>query len=278
MVAAAGATFGASRKWTTASRQSWVATPRQSLRARLGQGYLGSFHAESSSCSSGPGSVTGGHSGLGHGRPGRRTSLLNTLQPWRRLHSYAGLVSNVDTLFVTAVGVQPILNAKVETWGRANEGLCMRKDGGFERWGDVPLKDVGARAQLKRGTVKKAQRVLEKLNRAYGNDVSKLLDVSRDTLVFEHTWNIAECLNTIRCDPEVEIVGVKNRMTPRYDASTTIGYRDVALILRMKTESAQRLKLDLHLCELQLLLRSFAERKSNEGHARYVQFRDARGE
>ena len=47
----------------------------------------------------------------------------------------------------------------------------------------------------------------------------------------------------------------------RYDGAATAGYRDVALNLRLRTAAAIELGVDAHVCEVQLLLRQFAEIK-----------------
>ncbi len=63
-----------------------------------------------------------------------------------------------------------------------------------------------------------------------------------------------------------------------YDARQTGGYRDLCLNMRMETEETRRLCIDAHVWELQLVLMPFAQLKSDEGHARYVVFRNSRGE
>ena len=47
----------------------------------------------------------------------------------------------------------------------------------------------------------------------------------------------------------------------RNDGAATAGYRDVALNLRLRTAAAIELGVDAHVCEVQLLLRQFAEIK-----------------
>jgi len=54
--------------------------------------------------------------------------------------------------------------------------------------------------------------------------------------------------------------------------------RDVALNVRIVSEEAIELALDTHVCEVQLILKHYAEMKSDEGHKRYVEFRNARAE
>ena len=54
---------------------------------------------------------------------------------------------------------------------------------------------------------------------------------------------------------------VKNRLDPDYDAEESGGYRDVGLNLRVVTAETRRLGVETHVCEVQLLLRTFAELK-----------------
>ncbi len=89
----------------------------------------------------------------------------------------------------------------------------------------------------------------------------------------------------------VALERVKNRMHPPAPAGgeaapgpaagagdNATGYRDVAINLRVLTERARELSLDWHVAEVQLLLLSFQEIKSDHGHARYVRWRNLRGE
>ena len=114
--------------------------------------------------------------------------------------------------------------------------------------------------------------------RSYRDDVSLLLDVCRQAIVFEEVKDLTDCLAKIRDDPEVRIVRIKNRLDADYDVMETAGYRDVAINLVIGTPEMQRLVMSHHVSEVQLILREFAELKSNEGHSRYIQFRNIRGE
>lgn len=58
------------------------------------------------------------------------------------------------------------------------------------------------------------------------------------------------------------------------DVSTTAGYRCVRLYLRVVSKETEMLGCELHICEVQLLLRSFGEAGSKESHERYVKYRD----
>ena len=79
-------------------------------------------------------------------------------------------------------------------------------------------------------------------------------------------------------DEEVMVMRVKNRMAESYDVKQSCGYRDVLLNLRIRSNLTQRLGLDLHVCELQLILKRFMLLKTQEGHKRYVEFRNKRGQ
>ena len=101
-------------------------------------------------------------------------------------------------------------------------------------------------------------------------DASRLLDLCRQSVVFESSADLAACLAAIRVDSDVFVVRIKNRLDPhllphsdgsRCDSEPVAGYRDVAVNLRIKSPAAVSLGLDDHICELQLLLRSFAELK-----------------
>ena len=52
-------------------------------------------------------------------------------------------------------------------------------------------------------------------------------------------------------------------MDPDHKAAQSAGYRNVALNLRMVNVEAQKLGIETHIAEVQLLLKSFAELKVN---------------
>jgi hypothetical protein len=58
---------------------------------------------------------------------------------------------------------------------------------------------------------------------------------------------------------------IKNRLDPDYDSARSAGYRDVGVNLRVVTPETRALGVDAHVCELQLLLRRFAELKVRSG-------------
>ena len=64
----------------------------------------------------------------------------------------------------------------------------------------------------------------------------------------------------------------------RAQEANTTGYRDVAINLRICSTQSMGLSLHWHVAEVQLLLLPFLKVKSDQGHARYVEWRNIRGE
>uniref|UniRef100_A0A7S0QKX5 Uncharacterized protein n=1 Tax=Cryptomonas curvata TaxID=233186 RepID=A0A7S0QKX5_9CRYP len=126
--------------------------------------------------------------------------------------------------------------------------------------------------------IKSVTRAVEKLVRSYSLDVSLLSDLCRQSIVFLDLRDLVACLRAVAADQEVHVVRVKNRLDPGYDGAESAGYRSVSLNLRVSTAETMALGVDTHVCELQLLHVSFAKIKSDEGHKRYISFRNLKGE
>jgi hypothetical protein len=92
-------------------------------------------------------------------------------------------------------------------------------------------------------------------------DVSRLVDVCRQSIVFQTVDNITVCLESIARDPDIRVLRVKNRLDPGFDARLSAGYRDLALNLQIVSAQTKALGIDSHVCELQLMLQSVAELK-----------------
>jgi hypothetical protein len=88
-----------------------------------------------------------------------------------------------------------------------------------------------------------------------------LSDLCRQSIVFRDAEALASCLRAITDDPDAEVVRVKNRLNPCYNAAASAGYRDVGLNLRLLDPQALGLGVETHVCEVQLLLIQFAELK-----------------
>ena len=79
--------------------------------------------------------------------------------------------------------------------------------------------------------------------------------------MFQDIARITDCIKSIGQDPDIQIVRIKNRLDPAFDARQSGGYRNVAINLRIKTAQTIALGIDLHICSLQLLLQAMAEIK-----------------
>mmetsp|Transcript_60146 Transcript_60146/g.159854 ORF Transcript_60146/g.159854 Transcript_60146/m.159854 type:complete len:757 (+) Transcript_60146:2012-4282(+) len=187
------------------------------------------------------------------------------------------LISSLDHLFIQADCMQLVLLQKVKEWAMACGGMFPLK--GSSEY--VQICDVVANPQIniKFAKMKSVARALEKVVRSYGQDPSRLVDVCRQSVIFDDMAGIARCLSVLCADSEVVLLRLKNRLDPSYDAARLSGgYRDIAINLRIVNAQTMDLGIDTHVCELQLLIRPFAELKSDEGHKRYVTFRNLRGE
>lgn len=145
------------------------------------------------------------------------------------------------------------------------------------KWADV-VQDKEQRERVQWPLLKGPQRAVEKLSRSYQGKVSRLLDICRQSIIFEKPSELAACLRVIANDPDVSIARITNRFDREYNARKSLGYRDLNLNLRIDTPETRALGAELHLCEVQMLPRKFSDLKSSRGHKRYVAFRNARGQ
>eukprot|EP00282_Hemiselmis_andersenii_P006361 CAMPEP_0114125082 /NCGR_PEP_ID=MMETSP0043_2-20121206/9114_1 /TAXON_ID=464988 /ORGANISM="Hemiselmis andersenii, Strain CCMP644" /LENGTH=242 /DNA_ID=CAMNT_0001217991 /DNA_START=68 /DNA_END=793 /DNA_ORIENTATION=- len=128
----------------------------------------------------------------------------------------------------------------------------------YVRW-DTIADDQEQVQRIKWAKIKTPSRAMEKLMRVYQGNVSRLVDLTRQSIVFEGIGDLVKCLEAILLDPEVVVLRIKNRLDKSYDSSLSAGYRDVALNVRIVSEEAIELALDTHVCEVQLILKvSFA--------------------
>jgi len=188
-------------------------------------------------------------------------------------------VESLDQLYLQATALDPILRVKAQKYAATCEGWFATTVGNdmCVKWTDVVNKPF-IKNKIKWGNVKNPERAIEKTLKSYGNDVSYLMDLCRQAVIFESVHDIVRCLKEIAKDPSVVVVRIKNRLDRNYDSSISAGYRDVVLNIRILTSETLRLGLETHVCELQLILKKFAELKHEEGHKRYVIYRTRRGE
>ena len=146
--------------------------------------------------------------------------------------------------------------------------------------GELPLPQItrlGRQRGIQWAPIKKVKRAVEKAQRSYSGKVSRLVDVVRQCIVFSNLTDLCRCLTAISEDPSVRLLRVKNRFT-QAAAKMSAGYRDVSINLVIVTPETVSSGVSGHVCELQLLLEQFFRVKTEQGHLRYVDFRNRRAE
>lgn len=192
-------------------------------------------------------------------------------------------IVSLDQLYMQAHCMDVVLKAKVQEWALKADGWfpLTRQNGKpcavptFAKWSDLKQQHNPA---VKWGKVKSVSRSIEKLLRVYQADVSKLVDVCRQSIVFNSMTDLARGFDVVVGDPHVDVLRVVNRLDVEYDARESAGYRDVKLNIRINTKEAVELYINSHVCELQLIHMDFATLKHDAGHQRYKLFRDERCE
>jgi hypothetical protein len=131
------------------------------------------------------------------------------------------LCSSVDTLFMQSHMIQPIFHAKVQQIAIAAPGKF------FARVHDGAPPDhlnfVEARTWDGAGSLKSADRAIEKLVRCYQGNAALLLDVVRQCIVFENVQDMLKALHLIEGDDEIQVVRIKNRMSAQYNSKESLG-------------------------------------------------------
>jgi len=215
------------------------------------------------------------------------------------LRGLSGDLSLGSTLFLGGSGIVPVacldqmyaqatvalleLTEKAKQWALACGGcfpLHGRNNNGKTEF--VKYRDVAADSELqgsiKFSSLKRHRRAIEKLIRSYNNDPSHLVDIARLAIVFDTLQDLCSCLRVIVGDHEVAVVRIKNRLSPNHNSRSSAGYRDVNINLNVHTGTTLATGAHTHVCEVQLMLRSFADVKTLEGHKRYVRYRDFRAQ
>ena len=153
-------------------------------------------------------------------------------------------------------------------------------------WKRASSSGGGLAAAAARGKVllpKRRQRAIEKVWRSYGGNATRLGDLVRASLTFDTVGELKACLALILADGNVRVFRVKNRFASTYDAiKLSCGYRDIQLSVTLSEAcfSPEEVAMDLHehVCEVQLHLLPIYTLKNDEGHKRYVTFRNERVE
>jgi len=161
---------------------------------------------------------------------------------------------DLNELFEQAECLEKPLRSKLTAWALRTGGRAV----------DAPLKQQG--------------RALQKTMRSYIGDASRITDLVRGAIAFGTLGELLQCLRAIANDDQVCIRKIKNRFARSYDSSKSAGYRDICLVLQLRTPETRASGTDRHLCELQLHIEDMLAVKTDEGHRRYVQWRNMRCE
>jgi len=208
----------------------------------------------------------------------RHTAKDNTPSRQRPMNSSHTCITSLDQLYLQASLAHRILLQKVRWWAGSTRGFFPRSCGsGIIAWAEA-LAHPEQKEQIKFGSIKSVARSIEKASRSYSMDVSRLTDIVRQCIIFQSLKDLCQCLDAVAHDQHVQILRVKNRYSRSYESSESAGYRDCCLNLIVSTPSSRWLQVDTHICELQLVLQQFHEIKSDEGHQRYIAYRNLRAE
>lgn len=110
--------------------------------------------------------------------------------------------------------------------------------------------DPALAAKIKWPKLKRFSRGFEKLARVYNGDVSRLSDICRFSLYFDTFTDLTQALGVIVTDTDVKVERVKSRLSVKFDATPTAGYRDVMLNLKISNDYICALGCETHACEV----------------------------
>jgi hypothetical protein len=122
-----------------------------------------------------------------------------------------------------------------------------------------------AMTYVDRTKLKPVARVLQKLALIYNFDVTKLKDIVRLTIVVPSLAVMEACLESLKADPDMHVVRVKNFLNEGECRGIFTGFRAVVLNIKLRIPSANS-----HICELQLVHKCIMSQASVEQHARYI--------
>ena len=228
--------------------------------------------------------------GEDHGGPGPNGQIIGTGSS-PRVHSdlvaygqgQGQRVRSFQQLHMAAKVLNPFLKKKVKDWAETSGGKFPLKaqyhdsvgtSSMYVRW-DVAMakENMLLKEKIAWAAVKDPVRAMKKAILCYNGDVSRLTDLCRQSIIFEHFIDLFTCLEDIASDPEVEVVRVVNRFDPSYSGDDTLGYRHIKINLRVTTKETRRLHLDSHICEVQLAVAELRQLVTDEEHARFLDFR-----
>jgi len=173
-------------------------------------------------------------------------------------------ITSTNQLYFQAAIANLLLIQKLKAWASVSSGMFRCVEGDTEEfleWNEI--KDNPSRLSRVHWTLMKGHdRTMEKLVRSYGNNPARLVDIARSAIVFRSMEHLTMCLGAIVTDNGVRVERLKNRLSPSYDPGETWGYRDVSVNLMMVCKEARAVGVELHMCEVQLMLQDFAHVKN----------------
>ena len=152
------------------------------------------------------------------------TRSIEFLWPYSRNN----ITTNLDQIFSMAACLDIFYIQKVSHLAKAHGGLlpCILPSSNQVVYCSTEsLTTESAWQSVQWVRLKTPDRALEKLVRCYCNDASRLVDCTRQALVFEKLGNLVDCLSSLLVDAEIEVVRIKNRLDGTINSILWAGYR-----------------------------------------------------
>jgi hypothetical protein len=120
------------------------------------------------------------------------------------------------------------------------------------------------------GGIKGVQQCMDKIDNIYGGSVSRLIDICRERIVFEHVSDLASCLEHLANDPMITVMRIKSSMGASDDKKSSMNiFAQVAVNIKIDNEQTRRLCVHHHVCEILLQVKSMARLLDDETVMRY---------
>jgi len=118
------------------------------------------------------------------------------------------------------------------------------------------------------------KRLMEKISRSYRGRPELVTDIVRSTIICETVEDLQRVLAFVM--ENADIYSIKNRFDMSYNGDLTGGYRD--LNVQLSFPELEGTDFDGFVFELQIHLKDIFRQKSDEGHKRYVNLRNLKGD
>jgi len=193
--------------------------------------------------------------------------VLDTMHP----------IESMDQLWTQATLLRGSLLTKVLSLAQHFNGLFQVRDevGVFEKSENLWEFSGGVKGRLQMGGIKSVERGTLKVDSVYEGDVSRVLDVCREMIVFESIKDMTDCLHALSNDSELSVVRIKSSMTKAgLNPAVPMGLHFISVNLRIHNAQTKRLAVSGHVCEVLLMLRSSAELLTPELKKDYARHRN----